>query len=148
MTHHPFAFEDLDGKPDPDRWGPLYPKTASSAVEKWRKLSDQHELTHDEKRAYGAAVHAWINTLNQPKKTPGALPTRSSCASGQPFEFNAAKHRATLKREFAAAVERDRARRSDAEIVAAYEAAMVLKRSRPKPRYTLRNGQIVLMRAA
>lgn len=84
----PFRFEDLDGKPDPESWGPKYSRP--------------------------------------PKKLP-EKPFKSNSASGQPFEFSAKLHRATLKREFALAVERDRKRRTDKEIIAAYEAAMAAK---------------------
>jgi hypothetical protein len=92
----PFRFEDLNGKPEPESWGPLYPKTASAAVEKWRKTASLRELDANETRAYGAAVHAWINGLNEPKKTPGTLSTTSNCASGQAHDFNAKAYRATM----------------------------------------------------
>lgn len=104
----PFRFEDLDGKPEPAHWGPAYPKTASQAVEKWRAIARGRELTADESAAYGQAVHAWIRTLNAPKKTAGTLPETSNCASGQALEFDAAKYRATLRAKFAAQAASDR----------------------------------------
>lgn len=86
----PFRFEDLDGRPEPESWGPRYSKPV-----KKRKLD--------------------------------VAPMKSNSASGQPFEFSAKLHRATMQREFQAAVERDRKRRPDAEIIAAYHAAMAEK---------------------
>jgi hypothetical protein len=67
FTTRPFDFADLQGKPEPASWGPCYPKTASQAVEKWRMTARGRELSVDEKRAYGAAVHAWIRGLNDVK---------------------------------------------------------------------------------
>jgi hypothetical protein len=63
----PFDFADLQGKPEPAKWGPTYPKTASQAVEKWRMTSRGRELSSDEKRAYGQAVGEWIRGLNDVK---------------------------------------------------------------------------------
>ena len=60
----PFRFEDLNGEPEPAAWGPIYPKTASAAAEKWRMTARGRELTVDEKRAYGHAVGEWIRNLN------------------------------------------------------------------------------------
>jgi hypothetical protein len=65
----PFRFEDLNGKPEPASWGPVYPKTASASVEKWRKLERKRELTADETRAYGASVGEWIRKLNRPPRS-------------------------------------------------------------------------------
>ena len=127
----PFRFEDLNGKPEPARWGPVYPKTASANVEKWRCVSAARELTSEEARAYGQAVHAWINSLNAPKKTAGTLPTTSNCASGQAGEFSAAKHRASIRAKFAADATRDRlAWATGKAIKAAYAQAMAEKRAR------------------
>ena len=66
----PFRFEDLNGKPEPSSWGPVYPKTASAAVEKWRMTARGRELSQDEKRAYGQAVGEWIRGLNSIKPAP------------------------------------------------------------------------------
>jgi hypothetical protein len=104
----PFRFEDLNGAPEPEKWGPLYPTGGSAAVEKWRKASRGRDLAAFETRAYGAAVGAWIRGLNAPKKAPNTLSTASNCASGQWGDFSAAKHRAKLKAEFAADAARDR----------------------------------------
>lgn len=83
-----FRFEDLEGKPEPASWGPCYPKTASAAVEKWRRASSGRALEPHEKRDYGAAVHDWIRGLNA-----GAKRDHVSLKSTQ---FNAAAHRAKL----------------------------------------------------
>jgi hypothetical protein len=66
----PFRFEDLNGKPEPVSWGPVYPKTASAAVEKWRMTARGRELSAEEKRAYGQAVGEWIRGLNSIKPAP------------------------------------------------------------------------------
>ena len=127
----PFCFEDLNGEPEPASWGPVYPKTASQAVEKWRRVSAGRELTSEEARAYGQAVHAWINSLNAPKKTAGTLPTTSNCASGQAGEFSAAKHRASMRAKFTAAAAHDRfVWATGKAIKAAYAQAMAEKRAR------------------
>lgn len=66
----PFDFADLQGKPEPSSWGPVYPKTASVAVEKWRMTARGRALSADEKRAYGQAVGEWIRGLNDVKPAP------------------------------------------------------------------------------
>jgi hypothetical protein len=104
----PFRFENLNGKPEPEKWGPCYPKTASAAVEKWRKVSLGRDLTTDETRAYGQAVGAWIRGLNAVKKTPGTFGESTNAPSGQKGEFSSAKHRAKMGAEFVAAAARDR----------------------------------------
>jgi hypothetical protein len=92
----PFRFEDLNGAPEPAHWGPVYPKTASAEVEKWRAIGRGRQLTESEACLYGQAVHAWIRALNAPKKAPSTLPAWSNCASGQTGPFDAKKHRASL----------------------------------------------------
>lgn len=67
----PFRFEDLNGKPEPETWGPRYSKPPKPDRKRWREPP-------------------------------------SFCASGQPFEFNAAKHRAKLKAEFVALANADK----------------------------------------
>lgn len=104
----PFRFEDLNGRPEPAHWGPVYPKTASASVEKWRSIARGRDLSSEEARAYGAAVHAWIRALNALKKTAGTLPSTSNCASGQVEEFDAAKYRASLRARFHAQAASDR----------------------------------------
>jgi hypothetical protein len=66
----PFRFEDLNGRPEPERWGPIYPKTASAKVEQWRRIGRFRELTEAEKRAHGEAVGDWIRSLNAIKPAP------------------------------------------------------------------------------
>jgi hypothetical protein len=134
----PFRFEDLNGAPDPAAWGPAYPKTASQAVEKWRAIARGRELTAGEASLYGQAVHAWINSLNAPKRAPNTLSTRSNCASGQATEYSAAKHRASLRAAFHAQAAADRlawasGKAKDARgltIAQVYARAMKEKRAR------------------
>jgi hypothetical protein len=59
----PFRFEDLDGKPEPKSWGPLYPTLPG--VEKWRKIDRKRPLSPQETREYGAAVGAAIRALQR-----------------------------------------------------------------------------------
>jgi hypothetical protein len=59
----PFRFEDLNGKPEPKSWGPLYPTLPG--VEKWRKIDRKRPLTPQETRDYGAAVGAAIRALQR-----------------------------------------------------------------------------------
>jgi hypothetical protein len=128
----PFRFEDLNGKPEPESWGPVYPKSASAAVEKWRRLERGRELTAAEAREYGAAVHAWIRGLNKSDGAPRAEVSLKST------EFNAARHRAKLIAAFHATAAADRrswalGQAKDANgrtIVDLYEAAMAAKRAR------------------
>ena len=70
----PFRFEDLNGRPEPKSWGPIYPNLAG--VEKWRKLERKRELTAEETRAYGAAVGEAIRRLNRP---PRSAPISLKC---------------------------------------------------------------------
>src|SRR5580693_9012333 len=63
----PFRFEDLNGKPEPKSWGPLYTKPVKAK----RPFNDETNI-----------------------------PT--NCASGQKRCFDAAKHRAKIRAEFAA----------------------------------------------
>lgn len=137
-TVRPFRFEDLNGRPEPASWGPVYPKTAGASVEKWRAVSRGRELTQLESKAYGQAVHAWIRGLNAPKRAPDTLPERSNSASGQAGEFDAAKYRATLRARFHAQAASDRlawatGKLKDSHgrtIRQAYAAAMAEKRAR------------------
>lgn len=134
----PFRFEDLNGRPEPASWGPVYPKTASASVEKWRAIARGRELTAGETCLYGQAVHAWINALNAPKRAPDTLSTKSNSASGQAHEFDAAKYRATLRAQLHAQAAADRlawatgkAKDSHGRTIRqAYAAAMAEKRAR------------------
>lgn len=62
-----FRFEDLEGKPEPEKWGPVYPNLAG--VEKWRRLERKRALTDEETRAYGRAVGEAIRRLNRPPRS-------------------------------------------------------------------------------
>jgi hypothetical protein len=67
----PFNFADLNGRPEPESWGPKYSKPVKTA----RVSADR-------------------------------FPT--NCASGQKFDFDAAKHRAKIRAEFSATAGRER----------------------------------------
>ena len=102
-TARPFRFEDLNGAPEPAKWGPKYTKPVKA------------------KRAFNDETN---------------IPT--NCASGQKHDFEAAKHRAKLRAEFAAQANADRlawaigkARDSRGlTIKQAYALAMKTKRAR------------------
>lgn len=66
----PFDFADLAGKPEPSSWGPVYPKTASATVDKWRMTARGRDLSEAEKAEYGQAVGEWIKGLNSVKPAP------------------------------------------------------------------------------
>ena len=66
----PFDFADLQGKPEPSSWGPVYPQGGSAAVAKWRMVSKGRALSSEEARDYGAAVGEWIKGLNSVKAAP------------------------------------------------------------------------------
>ena len=130
-TAKPFRFEDLNGKPEPASWGPVYPKTASAAVQKWRMVARGRELTADEKRAYGQAVGEWIRNLNAIKPAPRVS-----------LEYKMPDYAAQARARFAADAARDRRewalgkRKSDCvgvsglTIAQAYALAMKAKRAR------------------
>lgn len=69
----PFRFEDLNGKPEPKSWGPIYTKPVKAK----RPFNDETNI-----------------------------PTNS--ASGQKRCFDAAKHRAKIRAEFAALANAER----------------------------------------
>jgi hypothetical protein len=68
----PFDFADLQGKPEPAKWGPIYTRPPAKA----KRFNDETNI-----------------------------PT--NCASGQKRCFDAAKHRAKLRAEFAALANAD-----------------------------------------
>jgi hypothetical protein len=71
-TARPFRFEDLDGRPEPKSWGPIYSKPI-------------------------AKPRVWNDETNIP----------TNCASGQKRCFDAEKHRAKIRAEFAATAARE-----------------------------------------
>lgn len=93
----PFDFADLQGKPEPSSWGPVYPKTASAAVSKWRMVANGRELSSDEKREYGRAVGEWIRGLNAIAPAPRVS-----------LKYTMPDYAAKCRAEFAAAAGRDR----------------------------------------
>ena len=126
-TAKPFRFEDLNGKPEPASWGPVYPKTASAAVSKWRMVANGRELSDAEKREYGAAVGEWIRTLNAIKP-----------AAKISLEYKMPDFAAQARARFAADAARDRrawalGKMKDSHgrtIKQAYRDAMAAKRAR------------------
>jgi hypothetical protein len=125
-TAKPFRFEDLNGKPEPAAWGPVYPKTASASVEKWRMAARGRELSADEKRAYGQAVGEWIRNLNAIKPAPKVS-----------LEYKMPDYAAKCRAEFAAEAARDKRnwalgkKNHRGETIAqAYAKAMKAKRAR------------------
>jgi hypothetical protein len=72
QTARPFDFADLQGKPEPAKWGPIYTRPPAKA----KRFNDETNI-----------------------------PT--NCASGQKRCFDAAKHRAKLRAEFAALANAD-----------------------------------------
>jgi hypothetical protein len=127
----PFDFADLQGKPEPEAWGPCYPKTASASVEKWRRQERVRALNDDEKRAYGRAVGEWIRGLNSVKR-PAAVS----------LKYSMPDYAAKCRAEFAAAAGRDRREWADGKrksdcvgsigltIAQAYAQAMAEKAAR------------------
>jgi hypothetical protein len=93
----PFDFADLNGKPEPSSWGPVYPQTASAAVAQWRMTSKGRALSSEEAREYGAAVGDWIKGLNSIKAAPRVS-----------LKYTMPNYAAKCRAEFAAAAGRDR----------------------------------------
>jgi hypothetical protein len=102
QSARPFDFADLNGNPEPEKWGPKYSKPVKRA-----RFNDETNI-----------------------------PT--NCASGQKRCFDAAKHRAKLRAEFAALANADRlawalgkAKNERGETIAqAYARAMAEKAER------------------
>jgi len=102
-TARPFRFEDLNGRPEPKSWGPLYTKPVKAK----RPFNDETNI-----------------------------PT--NCASGQKRCFDAAKHRAKIRAEFAAVANAEKRAWADGKsknsqgltIRQAYALAMKAKRAR------------------
>jgi hypothetical protein len=134
----PFRFEDLAGRPEPESWGPVYPKTASQAVEKWRAIARGRELTADESRSYGAAVHAWIRALNNPGARRHAIPD-----TDLHYCYSSARRRGQLLAAFHAQAATDRRKWAmSRDIAKAYAACPKRGDRKPrKPHYLLRNGE-------
>ena len=126
----PFDFADLQGRPEPASWGPVYHKTASAKVEKWRMTAKGRELTADEKRDYGAAVGEWIKGLNSIKP-----------AAKLSLKYVMPDYAAKARAAFAAAANADKrawalgqSKNARGETIAqAYERAMAEKRARLEP---------------
>lgn len=122
----PFRFEDLNGKPEPAEWGPVYPDLGAT-VAKFRRINRGRDLTAAESSAYADAIGKGIRSLNKP---PGAAKIS--------LKYTMPDYAAKCRAEMSAAAERDnRAYRFGGEkgisgltIEEAYQAAMVAKRAR------------------
>jgi hypothetical protein len=104
----PFRFEDLNGKPEPEAWGPAY------------------DIKKRRGQSVGDAVREAQNRWwrNDP-------PFKSNSASGQSGEFNAKKYRAQLQASFMAQCNKDKRDWAMGQAIRdAYEAAMAAKRKR------------------
>ena len=104
----PFRFEDLNGKPEPESWGPTY----------------------NIKRKRGQTISEAVREAHSVvwKRDPVF---HSNSPSGQAFEFSAAKHRARLKAEFTAMCNADKRNWAQSQgIREAYKQAMVAKAAR------------------
>lgn len=111
----------LNGEPfdccDP-KHGPVYPRLPG--LDKFRRIANSGKETEADARAYGRAVGDAIRSLN------GIHPHRE-ISTACTMETDA-RCRARILREFNAAITAERARRTDAEIIAAYGIAMGEKR--------------------
>ena len=99
----PFRFEDLNGEPEPEAWGPVYPNLGA-AVATWRKKDRATRLSDADKCAYGAAVGAAIRAL-QRRELIGSEPP-PSISYAPPI---GARRRATLTGALHSVAARDRA---------------------------------------
>jgi hypothetical protein len=115
-----------------EEFGPKYP--ALPSVDKHRRLARSAvEETPEQRRAYGAAVHAGIRALQRSELMRVVSVPKPNCASGT-AETEGRKILNAVKRQLEAKLQADanadRRRRTDGEIIAAYQAAMEAKRAR------------------
>jgi len=110
----------------PEPFGPVYPKL--TGLDYWRK---KPALTKGEWLVYGAAVREKIAALNRAALMKELPSHGCPCASGT-WESDPKKIMAAVKRQNQAKLwtEADRKRRTDAEIIEAYNKAMAEKRAR------------------
>lgn len=114
-----------------DDHNPQYP--ALPAVNKWRSLAKQRELTAEEKYEYGTAVLEEIGKLNRAALLRSVPTFKARCASGSfcndPKELQKIIRRQHIE-DFAAAVARDQTQLVKfGYFEAAYEKAMREKRA-------------------
>ena len=130
----PFRFEDLNGKPEPEAWGPVY----------------------DIKRKRGQSVSEAIREKQISELRSAANGKwHVNLAADLKYKFSAAKHRARVKAEFTAQCNADKRNWADGKprygktetIVEVYKQAMLDKAARLaiskacKPHYVLRAGE-------
>ena len=113
-----------------DAENPVYPNL--TGVAKWRKLASKRELSAEETKAYGRSVLEGIRQLQRQEIMRGAprLPSAKYETGADVLKRIAAENKARCEADIRA----DRARRTDAQIIAAYEAAMVAKRAAEAPK--------------
>ncbi|WP_133771601.1 hypothetical protein [Enterovirga rhinocerotis] len=110
-----------------DAFGPIYP-ALNATVAKGRRVADP---TREQRRAHGEAVGAAIRELQRRELQREAPPHRCPCASGTWHSGDdltkaiRRQHDAALQAQAKA----DRARRTDAQVMAQYEAAMAERRA-------------------
>lgn len=116
---------EAPAKPRAEAGNPVYP--ALRGVDKFRKLANKRELSADETKAYGRAVLEGIRQMQRQELFRGSkrVPSARYETGADVLKRIAAENRARCEADIRA--ERDR--RTDAEIIAAYEAAMVAKRA-------------------
>lgn len=122
-------FDALTLSEAPQRAAPLYPDMPRHVTLMRRDYGDllspqAHTIAH------GRAVLAAIRALNSPPRNQAPAP-RAPCVSGT-WESDGRKILAHIRRANAARLQSlaraDRARRTDAELIAAYDTAMSAKR--------------------
>lgn len=111
-------------KPKAEDGNPVYP--ALPSVNKFRKLANKRDLTAEETKAYGRSVLEGIRQLQRQEIMRGVprLPSAKYETGADVLKRIAAENKAAFARD----CQSDRAARSDADIVAAYHAAMAAKR--------------------
>lgn len=106
-------------------FGPVYP--ALPSVAKFRRMANGRDLTKEEGKAYGRAVMQGILDLQKRELQREFKSHACPSASGSWATDGKTLIKAVRKQhqdQLEAAVRADRARRTDAEIVSAYHAAM------------------------
>lgn len=127
MNAEPFT---LNGQPfdccDP-HYGPVYPKLPG--LDKYRRVANSGAETPEDARAYGRAVGEAFRSLNA---ISAGRPISTACTAETD-----AKCRARILAAFEAGIRADRARRTDAQIIALYHKTMERKRRREAERETI-----------
>jgi hypothetical protein len=134
LEARPFSFDDLEGNPEPEKWGSIYDikrqrgKTISEVV-RAKQLSELH--------AFASRGKCHVNIKADLKYKYSSA--KANAAARAAFHAQAAADR----RAWAAGTLTIDRPGFSGNIVAAYEQAMAAKRARlaRKPHYLLRDGQ-------